>query len=218
MRLSNGEIIFLPNRQQLKQYKLNESRVPETLTLVDKELVCFAHPTIMTEPNETTQPFDENAEATDLTMELDAIRVELQDANDRVLRSQAEFENYRKRAQREMADDRKYASLPVIRDMLAVADNLDLAIQAAEKDAGASKLLDGVRMVVALFNNVLEQHQCTKIGGEGLPFDPNRHEAVMQEPSAELPAGMVTRIVRSGYQLHDRVIRPAQVFVSKGPA
>ena len=171
----------------------------------------------MTEQNETT-PFDDNTQFTDSSLELDALRTELQEANDRVLRSQAEFENYRKRAQREMADDRKYASLPVIRDMLSIADNLDLAIQAAEKDASAGKLLDGVRMVVTLFNNVLEQHQCTKIGGEGLPFDPNRHEAVMQEPSATLPAGMVTRIVRSGYQLHDRVIRPAQVFVSKGPA
>jgi molecular chaperone GrpE len=151
-------------------------------------------------------------------MELQALRNELQDANDRALRSHAELENYRKRAQRELADDRKYAALPVVRDLLAVADNLELAIAAAEKDPGAAQVLEGVKMVLTQFNASLEQHNIRKIEGVGLPLDPNRQEAVMQEPHPELPAGMVTRIVRSGYQLHDRVIRPAQVFVSRGPA
>lgn len=158
------------------------------------------------------------SENLDLETELQALRNELQDANDRALRSHAELENYRKRSQREMADERKYAALPVVRDLLAVADNLELAIQAAEKDPGAAKVLEGVKMVLTQFNSTLEQHQIERIGGVGLPLDPNRQEAVMQEPSTELPAGMVTRIVRTGYQLHDRVIRPAQVFVSKGPA
>jgi molecular chaperone GrpE len=158
-----------------------------------------------------------DAAATDLALELDGLRSELQDANERVLRSQAEFENFRKRVQREMADDRKYAALPIVRDMLAVADNLELAIQAAEKDAAASSLLDGVRMVVGQFNAVLAQHQCSKIEGVGRPFDPNLHEALAQEPSAEHPAGTVTRVIRYGYQLHDRVVRPTQVFVSSGP-
>jgi len=158
------------------------------------------------------------SENLDLETELQALRNELQDANDRALRSHAELENYRKRAQREMADERKYAALPVVRDLLAVADNLELAIQAAEKDPGAAKVLEGVKMVLTQFNSTLEQHEIVRIGGIGLPLDPNRQEAVMQEPSEELPAGMVTRIVRTGYQLHDRVIRPAQVFVSKGPA
>lgn len=157
------------------------------------------------------------SENLDLETELQALRNDLQDANDRALRSHAELENYRKRSQREMADERKYAALPVVRDLLAVADNLELAIQAAEKDPGAAKVLEGVKMVLTQFNSTLEQHHIERIGGVGLPLDPNRQEAVMQEPSAELPAGMVTRIVRTGYQLHDRVIRPAQVFVSKGP-
>jgi molecular chaperone GrpE len=175
----------------------------------------------MNDENNPTFPDDvapQASETFDTEVELQALRNDLQDANDRALRSQAEFENYRKRAQRDAADERKYAALPVIRDMLSVADNLELAIQAAEKDPGAAKVLEGVRMVLTQFNAVLEQHQAKRIEGTGLPFDPNRHEAVMQEPSNDLPAGMVTRIVRSGYQLHDRVIRPAQVFVSKGPA
>lgn len=170
-------------------------------------------------PHDEVQPAGEQADAaaTDLALELDGLRSELQDANERVLRSQAEFENYRKRVQREMVDDRKYAALPIVRDMLAVADNLELAIQAAEKDSAASGLLEGVRMVVGQFNTVLAQHACTKIEGVGRPFDPNLHEALAQEPSAEHSQGTITRVIRYGYQLHDRVVRPTQVFVSSGP-
>jgi molecular chaperone GrpE len=165
-------------------------------------------------PDDLAPPAGETLEA---EMELQALRNDLQDANDRALRAQAEFENYRKRAQRDMADERKYAALPIVRDLLAVADNLELAIQAAEKDPGAAKVLEGVKMVLTQFNATLDQHEIRRIEGVGLPLDPNRQEAVMQEPHPNLPPGMVTRIVRSGYQLHDRVIRPAQVFVSRGP-
>ncbi len=174
----------------------------------------------MTDENNETMPDDiapQASETFDSEVELQALRNELSDAQDRALRATAEFENYRKRAQRDMADERKYAALPVVRDLLAVSDNLELAIQALEKDPGAAKVFEGIKMVLSQFNAILEQHQIRRIEGVGLPLDPNRQEAVMQEPSADLPAGMVTRIVRSGYQLHDRVIRPAQVFVSKGP-
>lgn len=174
----------------------------------------------MNDEDNQTMPDDVAPQASETLegeLELQALRNELNDAQDRALRATAEFENYRKRAQRDMADERKYAAIPIVKDMLAVADNLELAIQAAEKDPGAAKVLEGVKMVLMQFNASLEQHQIRRIEGVGLPLDPNRQEAVMQEPSNELPAGMVTRIVRSGYQLHDRVIRPAQVFVSKGP-
>jgi molecular chaperone GrpE len=163
------------------------------------------------------EPSASASAATDLALELEGLRAEMQDANERVLRSQAEFENYRKRVQREMAEDRKYAALPLVLDMLAVADNLDRAIEAAEKDAAASGLLEGVRMVVGQFNAVLAQHHCTRIEGVGQPFDPHLHEALAQEPSTEYPAGTISRVIRYGYQLHDRVVRPTQVFVSSGP-
>jgi molecular chaperone GrpE len=172
--------------------------------------------TEMDEKNDTL-PDDftaESGDALDTAAELQALRNELQDASDRVLRTQAEFENYRKRAQRDAADERKYAALPLINDILGVLDNLELAIQAAEKTPSAGGLLEGVRMVVVMFNNVLSQHGCQRIEGVGLPFDPNLHQAIAQEPSDEHPAGTITRVVRWGYQLHDRVVRPSQVFVS----
>jgi molecular chaperone GrpE len=158
-----------------------------------------------------------NTDATDVAVELDALRAELAKATDRALRSQAEFENYRKRAQRDAAEERKYAALPLISDILGVLDNLELAIDAAEKSGSAGTLLEGIRMVAGMFNTVLAQHNCTRIEGVGQPFDPHLHQAIGQQPSTEHPAGTITIVARYGYKLHDRVVRPSQVFVSTGP-
>ena len=160
---------------------------------------------------------------------------QVREANERALRSHAELENYRKRAQRELVDERRYAIVPFARDLLSVVDNLERAIEAAyaqseTKGRGASEgsaaspssdissLLDGVKMVAAQLESVLKQHQCERIETVGTPFDPNQHQAIAQEPSDQYPAGTVTRAFQAGYKLHDRVIRPAQVFVSTGPA
>lgn len=143
---------------------------------------------------------------------------QLQVANQKALRAGAELENYRKRAQREMADERRYAVLPLVRDLLAVLDNLNRAIEATKSGATESGLLEGVKMVAAQFEAVLQQHGCTPIETVGQPFDPNQHQAIAQEPSDQYPAGTVTRCAQIGYKLHDRVVRPAQVFVSTGSA
>jgi molecular chaperone GrpE len=153
------------------------------------------------------------------------LEAQLQEANQKALRAGAELENFRKRAQREMADERRYAVLPLVRDLLAVLDNLNRAIEttltrrASEgvNDPNAS-LLEGVKMVAAQFEAVLKQHGCTPIETVGTPFDPNQHQAIAQEPSDQYPAGTITRAAQIGYKLHDRVVRPAQVFVSTGPA
>ena len=147
---------------------------------------------------------------------VDRLERDLAEASDRALRIQAELENYRKRMQRELADERKYAIVPLARDLLAVMDNLERAIAAAEKAGEGQELLDGVRMVATQLDGVLAQHQCQRIDAAGQPFDPNLHQALAQEPSDQ-PAGTVTRAVQPGYKLFDRVIRPAQVFVSSGP-
>lgn len=141
---------------------------------------------------------------------------ELREANERVLRAQAELENFRKRSRREMEDERKYASLPLIRDLLSVMDNLDRALEAAERNQNNTGLVEGVKMVAIQFTTYLEQYGCRKIAAVGLPFDPHQHEAIAQEPSTEHATGLVTRIARNGYMLHERVVRPSQVLVSTG--
>ena len=153
----------------------------------------------------------------ELQSEVAKLRGEVLEANDRALRATAELENFRKRARRELEDEKRYAAMPLLRDLLNVLDNLDRAIEAAEKTTSASGLLEGVKMVSLQLTTYLDQHQCRRIPAVGTEFNPNYHEAIAQEPSAEQPVGYVTRVARHGYSLHDRVVRPAQVLVSLGP-
>jgi molecular chaperone GrpE len=154
------------------------------------------------------------------------LEAQLREASERALRTQAELENYRKRMQREIADERKYAVVPLVRDLLPVVDNLERAIEhtqarsASEGNAAGdvASLLEGVKLVATQLETVLKQHHCERIPAVGEPFDPNLHQALAQEPSNEHPAGTVSRAYQSGYKLEGRVIRPAQVFVSTGPA
>ncbi len=146
------------------------------------------------------------------------LEAELAEARGRALRAQAELENFRKRIRREIDAERRYATLPLIRDLLPVIDNLDRALAAVDSDDAASGLLEGVQMVSRQLQSVLEQHHCQVIDAAGVSFDPMCHEAIAEQPSDECPAGTVMEVAQIGYRLHDRVIRPTQVIVSKGPA
>jgi molecular chaperone GrpE len=145
------------------------------------------------------------------------LAAELAAEKDRVLRLRAEMENLRNRTSRELADERRFAPLALARDLLPVLDNVDRAIEAAEKRGDAGDLLEGFRMVRQQIVSALQQHQCTLIEAEGAPFDPQLHEAILQQPSAEVPANHVMLVTQTGYQLHNRIVRPAQVIVSSGP-
>lgn len=140
--------------------------------------------------------------------------VQLAEAEQRVLRAQAELENFRKRMRREMDEERRYANLPFVADLLPVVDNLERAIQSAEVANQHGPLLDGVRIVVTQLAAVLEKYHCQRIAAEGQPFDPNLHQAIAQIPSDQHAAGHVTQVAVAGYRLHDRVVRPAQVLVA----
>jgi molecular chaperone GrpE len=176
---------------------------------------------------------DQALESAAADLRIAELEAELKDASERALRAQAELENFRKRAQRELADERRYALVNPIRDLLPVVDNLQRAIDAASQNSPhapreenvsrsetttVSSLLAGVKLVATQLDTVLKQQGCEPIATVGTTFDPNLHQAIGQEPSTEHPAGTVTRAFQAGYKLHDRVIRPAQVFVSTGPA
>ena len=136
--------------------------------------------------------------------------------DDRLLRLQAEMQNLRNRTSREIADERKYAALPVMRDLLPIVDNIDRALEAAEKAGENENLLSGFRLVKQLLHTLLGRHHCELIAAENEPFDPHFHEAILQQPSADVPAGNVMMVTQPGYKMHDRVVRPAQVIVSSG--
>ncbi len=145
------------------------------------------------------------------------LAAELAAANDRALRLQAEMQNLRSRTSREIADERRYAAMPVLRDLLPVLDNIDRAIEAAAKAGESENLLAGFRLVKQQLDTILVRHQCEPIKAEGESFDPNIHEAILHQPSATVPADHVVMVTQPGYKLHDRVVRPAQVIVSSGP-
>ena len=151
-------------------------------------------------------------------VEIEKLRAELEDATDRVLRAQAELDNYRKRARREMEDERRYAMLPLLRDLLPVLDNIARAIAAAEKSAGGGSLLDGMKMIAQNLETVLARHDCQRIDALGKPFDPAFHQAISQQPTADCEPNTVVLVAQEGYVLHDRVVRPAQVIVSTLPS
>ena len=148
----------------------------------------------------------------------DEAAAELAAERDRNLRLRADLENVRSRASRELADTVRYAALPMARDLLPVLDNVDRAIAAAERSGESGPLVDGIRLMRQQLATLLEQYQCQEIAALGQPFDPQFHAAILQQPSADVPADHVSMVTQSGYRLHDRVVRPAQVIVSSGPA
>jgi len=150
-------------------------------------------------------------------VEISKLRGDLEDASDRVLRAQAELDNYRKRIRREIEDERRFATVGLLRDLLPVVDNIHRAIAAAEKSHGGGVLLEGVKLVAQSLEAALAAHNCQRIDALGKHFDPTFHQAISQQPSPEHPPNTVILVAQEGYLLHDRVVRPAQVIVSTSP-
>jgi molecular chaperone GrpE len=134
---------------------------------------------------------------------------------DRVLRLQAELENFRKRSRREYEDAQRYREIDLLRDLLPVLDNVHRAIAAAAKSDDVEGLREGFRMTAQQIEKLLGSHGCSTIPTDGEPFDPTVHDALQQQAVPGVPAGTVVATVSPGFKLHDRVVRPAQVIVAK---
>jgi molecular chaperone GrpE len=148
--------------------------------------------------------------------ELEQLRHQLQDNQDRLLRALAETENVRRRLER-TADDRvKFANEALLRDLLPVLDNFDRALAAA-RTGGAATVVDGVELIQRELLRVLERAGLTRYSAVGQRFDPTRHEAIARIVSIEAPADTVVSETGPGYLLHGRVLRPALVAVAAAP-
>ena len=145
-------------------------------------------------------------------------RAETARMRDQLLRTAADFENFRKRARREQDDAERRGREGMVKDFLPVFDNLERAIQHAEVAPDVKAVVDGLRMVAKQFVDTLERVGITRVISLGQPFDPMRHEAVQNLESNDVPAGVVLAEVQPGYRMGPRLIRPASVVVSKGPA
>lgn len=153
---------------------------------------------------------------------VEALQAENADLKDRALRVMAEMENLRRRTEKELKDTRQYAMAGFARDMLTVSDNLRRAIEAVPEDvrenadAGMAGLLEGVEMTERELLNQLEKNGVKKLDPAGQKFDPNFHQAMFEVPNTEVPNNTVVQVVQAGYQIGERVLRPAMVGVSRG--
>jgi molecular chaperone GrpE len=151
----------------------------------------------------------------DLAQKLKLKEQEAQENYDRLLRFSADFDNYKKRASRDMEEFRKFSNQSLIKEMLSVVDNLELAINSTNGHKTIDKgLLDGLAMTHTEILKVFEKFSVKPIIAKGQPFDPTFHEAVMQEATDEYPANTVINELQKGYLIHDRLLRPSMVVVA----
>ena len=159
-----------------------------------------------------SEPVPEGAETV-----VSRMREELADTRDRLLRLQAEFENFRKRALRERQEAAQYGSQNLFKDLVSVVDNLERAIAHARESGGGDlgSFLQGVELVHRELLSIFERNHVTEIEALGKPFDPSLHEAMAQVESGAVPPNTVIDVLQKGFQLRDRLVRPSRVIVAK---
>jgi molecular chaperone GrpE len=144
------------------------------------------------------------------------LQADLDRFRDLALRSQADFENYKKRCAREKEDAIKYANTSLLERLLPIVDNFDLGLTAARAEGEASPIFSGMSLVLKQLSDFLTENGLQPIEAVGKTFDPNQHEAIAHEPSAKVPENTVIRQTRRGYRFKDRLLRPSSVVVSSG--
>src|SRR5437867_7280944 len=185
-----------PEKEQNKETERSAS---------EKSTAALATDLPQTEPAEPEDPM------AGLQADLDRFR-------DLALRSQADFENYKKRSAREKEEAIKYANSALLERLVAIIDNFELGLAAAKEQGEQSPIYSGMVLVQKQLNDLLAENGLQPIEAEGKPFDPNLHEAIAHEPSDQVPEETVLRQVSRGYRIKDRLLRPAKVVVSSGPA
>ena len=159
---------------------------------------------------------DESAPAS-AEAQVEELRRQLDDKQDRLLRALAEADNIRRRAQRDRDEFAKYANESLLRDLVPVLDNLDRALESARSSAGAGSVVTGVELIQRELLRVLERAGVTRYSAVGQPFDPTRHEAIARVVSADAAPDTVVTETAPGYLLNGRVLRPAMVAVAAAP-
>ncbi|MCT2537614.1 nucleotide exchange factor GrpE [Aquibacillus koreensis] len=157
----------------------------------------------------------EQEEVETIDSEVEKVKQEKDEIYQRLLRVQAEYDNFRKRTQKEKEADRKYRSQSLITELLPVVDNFERALQIEVEDSSASGVVDGLKMVYRQLTDALKNEGVEEIEAKGQEFDPHLHQAVMQVEDDQFDSNVVVEELQKGYKLKDRVIRPAMVKVNQ---
>jgi len=171
--------------------------------VIKEALEAVEAPRSEQEPDDPFGSVDENSD--------DALRKEVQQLRDRSMRTLADFDNFRKRVERERTEQRRYAGSEVLRDLLAVVDNLERAVGA---QGSLEELQEGVELILRQLDELLKRHGVERVAAEGGRFDPASHEAVVRHESDEVTEPTIVKELQSGYWLSDRLLRPALVEVA----
>lgn len=201
-----------------KERKNTKEEVLETSDIEDNN---EKHEEIQDENSDETSVEDteENIENEETQSEEDKLQEEISSLKEEKIRVLAEMENLRKRFDREKIDSIKFGSVNFARDILSPGDNLERALSAINKEEEHSdsikNLIEGLMMVKKEFVSALEKNGISKIDSVDKKFDPNLHQAMMEVENDDLDEGVVVQEIQSGYMMHDRLLRPAMVAVSK---
>jgi molecular chaperone GrpE len=170
------------------------------------------------QPRSSVLGIAEHTEAEGAGAEMESLRAELQERQDRFIRLQADFENFRRRTLKEREEAYQFGHQNLVKDLLPAVDNLERAIEHARRSGreDLDGLLQGIDLVQRDLVGVLAKHGVSEIEALGQAFDPALHEAVAQVEDATVPANTVVQVFQKGYRLRDRLLRPAQVVVSRG--
>ncbi len=153
----------------------------------------------------------------DLIKKLEALENEKNEASDRLLRTMAEFDNYKKRVAREKGDILKYGNEKFAVDLLSVMDNFERSLEQAKTAQEIEPVIEGIEMILKQFVSTLEKFHIKSFESKGEPFDPEKHEAMAQQEHDDYEEDTVIEEYQKGYLLKERLLRPARVIVSKSP-
>ena len=197
----------------------NEEQNQNT-TSVNNENEQINESNIPTEKNDLKDEKENLDNADNLDNDENNNQDEIKDLKDQLLRTLAENENLRKRTAKEIEQIKKYGHISLLRDLLNVVDNMERAVKSStsenQSELGVKNLIDGIEIVLKEMKSLLEKNQIKKIEPLKEKFNYNFHQAMYEAPSSEYDEGLILEVVQPGYILHDRLIRPAMVGVSKG--
>ncbi|WP_414859257.1 nucleotide exchange factor GrpE [Paenibacillus haidiansis] len=189
-----------------EELKLNEEEAQDQILNEEQEVPAGDAQEVVRE--------DAQGAAPEAQAELDKLRAEAEDHKQRLLRAQADFDNFRRRTIKEKEELGKYASAKLITELLPVVDNFERALGSASENAEISSYAKGVEMIFRQLEGVLKAEGLVPMESVGTPFNPEYHQAIMQVESDEYEEGTVVEEVQKGYMLKDKVLRPAMVKVS----
>ena len=210
----NGEQDKQEHDELLEALDEAEAKIDELADQSDEQKVTDE---VLEDEQETQQvDDDESLIIEDLEQQVQEMSAKAEDSHDQFLRAKAEMENLRRRTDRELENAHKYAVEKFAKELLAVIDSLELGIQASETDDPETvKLREGSELTLKLLIGIMEKFKIQPVGELGEQFDPEFHQAMATQPSSDTEPDTVVQVMQKGYQIHERLLRPALVIVSK---